>query len=140
MFVCPPVDGWTLAVGNDLLLDHPIDIATLSTTLRTEAQQFSSHRVVDAYSWSMARNGVLVRAFEYVGEQGEIVRSVGALTPAEHASPAAEFLSLPEGPDESEVETWPDEGTVLGIAAAWSIDPSALAGPDDRKGRLGRLS
>jgi hypothetical protein len=47
IYVCPPVDGWTLAVGQPLL-DPVVDLSQLSGDLRTEVQRFVTHRVVEA--------------------------------------------------------------------------------------------
>lgn len=140
VFVCPTVDGWTLAVGAGILTGDDIDVAAVSRSLGAQVQLFRTHRIVDHHSWACAVDGAVIRSFAYSGESGEIAANEGAATPIELTEPAAAHCAeLPVGPvpfdDDAE---FPDETTVLAIAAGWSIDPTTLHGPDDRSGIVGR--
>lgn len=141
VFVCPSVDGWVLAMG-EAVLTGSIDAAALSDRSGCEVHVFKTHRVVDLHAWARAEKGVVTRDFEFVGESGEIVKNAGPVTPAEEDDEgAADCASLSVGqvPFDDEGLKFPTEETVLAIAAAWSIDPMTLGGPDSRLGVLGRL-
>jgi hypothetical protein len=112
-------DAWVLVVGRWLLLRYDVDVAHLSAALRTEVQAFASHRVVEAHQWERAVNGLLVRAFGYVGESGEVTRWEGERDPAEAT------LGLPAGPHDTVLV---GEEDVMRMAGAWSVDPSGLDG------------
>jgi hypothetical protein len=111
---------WVLAVGRWLLRpDTSIDVAELSGTLRTEVQLFATHRVTELHRWQRAADGVLLRAFGYVGQTGQVTTWHGDPDPAERA------IGLPA--------TFDPEGTVLvaepdvmRVAHAWSVDPTGL--------------
>ncbi len=76
--VTPPLTGsdgrqWVLVPGRWWLsaAARP-SVATLSAQLHTEVQFFSTFRVTESHRWERAVDGVLVRAFEYVGQSGEV--------------------------------------------------------------------
>ena len=50
VFVCPPVSGWVLAAGADVLLQE-VDIAEISRRLGTRVQIFRTHRVSEQHEW-----------------------------------------------------------------------------------------
>jgi hypothetical protein len=140
VFVTPAVGKWTLIAGTSLpFLDSPAAVkeaeALLLQLSRTfgEAQYFSSHRVVEAHGGMKAVDGQLVRAYAYVGDQGETVVATGASTPAEPAT-LINTLSAAAQQDSTYLErpdlTSPDEELVMHIAAQWSVDPTAL---DERR-------
>jgi hypothetical protein len=116
VFVLPPIDGWTLAVGVDLLHTAP-PLAELSSTLGATVQFFRTHRVVETHEWALAEHGSLRRAVHYSGERGER-RDSGAATDAEREL----------GLDRSDSE--PSEDDLFALAARWSIDPMRL---DERR-------
>jgi hypothetical protein len=127
IFVTPPLDGWTFAVGSWVAevsgaSDPHDDIARLErlvTKLSTEfgeAQAFVSERTVDFHVWMLARAGKLVRSFGYIGEEGEVLRNEGAPTDAE-----ADFNWSAVNKD-----WFPSEDDVMHVAAKWSIDPTHL--------------
>lgn len=125
LVLTPPLPGardarWVLAPGRWLVLgDVPVDVAGLSATLRTEVQLFVSHRVSELHRWERAVDGVLVRAFEYIGEAGEVTMWRGDPDDAERA------LGL-QGTAESDILVGEDD--VMRLAGAWSVDPSSLEG------------
>jgi hypothetical protein len=114
IFVSPETSGWVIAVGVGWFANPP-DAASLSRALDAEVQYFATHRVSEAHSWEVARDGVSVRRVFYAGDQGE-AESVGEPTEAERQ------LGLAEVSFESDV----DEDNVLEVAAAWSLDPREL--------------
>ncbi|MBD3917212.1 hypothetical protein H8B09_00480 [Paenibacillus sp. PR3] len=128
-FVTPPVQGWTFIVNTgmpalgekheeDVRQAAPIKtIISLSQTFG-EAYYYGSHRIVSYYAWAKAMNGELVRAYGYLGESGEILADVGALTEEESQ------LHMQFGdPVTDEDAKWPNEEDVIAIAAAWTVNP-----------------
>jgi hypothetical protein len=86
-------------------------LVRLSKDLATTVQFFSTHRVVEAHSWAFADRGRLIRAFAYVGEQGDTVLNIGNKTPGEPRLKPGDV---------------PTEETVMQVAAKWSIDPTTF--------------
>lgn len=139
VFVCPTVDGWTLAMGAGILTGDDIDLAAVSRTMGTEAQLFRTHRVVEHHEWARAIDGQIIRNFSYIGESGEITKNEGPATRTELMEPAAAHCAeLAVGTIPFDDTVFPDESTVITIAAGWSLDPTTLHGPDDRYGIIGR--
>jgi hypothetical protein len=125
--VTPLLDGaaehrWLLVPGRWLLGPQAAtDVAALSTRLRTEVQFFATHRVIEFHRWERAVDGEVMRAFEWLGESGEVTRWHGDPDEAELAI----GLST-EAADGADVLV--NEADVMRIAAAWSIDPTSLDG------------
>jgi len=122
VFVTPPVAGWTLVLLAPSLAEADFDLAALSRRFG-EAQKLASHRVVESHEWQRWVDGSPARRYWWVGETGEIRLDDGE--PA-----AAEGSLAREGDldgDWDELE-FPDEGTVLDVAAEWSLDPTTLEG------------
>jgi hypothetical protein len=144
VFVSPPVDGWTLAVGQRLAFFRSFAfkgmkedrapekllpfIQTLSKELGTTVQYFFTHRVPETHIWVWAESGRIVRAYGYSGERGEVLLDVGSLTVGETSL----GLKLPAKGKDSNHESSPDEDTVIAVAGKWSIDPTTL----DRRGAI----
>lgn len=116
VLVMPPVNGWVLVMGIDILV-RPPDIAAMSRALGTEVQRFGSHRVSDGYEWLRARDGIVVRRLSNDG--GDWVAE-GQSTDVEQRLGFGG--TRPEGQD----GPWVKEETVLDVAGAWSIDPQLL--------------
>lgn len=127
VFVSPPVDGWTFAVGSWVVevggetepQKDVLRLEELATRLSSqfgEAQAFVSHRVVDYHVWILARGGKLVRSFGYLGEEGEVLRNEGAVTDAESGF---DWKAL-------NTDWFPAEENVMSVAGKWSIDPTSL--------------
>lgn len=129
-FVSPPVDGWTLVVGNGLPPpenDPPPSYAwleRLSRTLGVDAYLFSTDRVSEHHAWAYAENGSLTRAFAIV--MGDVVTSRGRAAPTERA------YTTPR--------TAIDEEVVLALADEWTIDPRELEGRELGDGWIVRFS
>ncbi len=102
--VTPPLPGaggatWVLAAGRSLLRpDAGIDVAELSRRLGTEVQFFATHRVTETHRWQRAVEGVLVRAFGYVGVTGDVTTWFGDPDAAERAAGLPPALA-PAAPD-----------------------------------------
>jgi hypothetical protein len=124
----PPLPGargarWLLVTGRWLLRPaSAVDIAELSATLGTEVQFFATYRVAEAHRWQRAVDGVLVRAFGYVGETGEVTDWWGEPDEAEVA------IGLPAGDSDEGADILVSEEDVMRLAEAWSVDPTALDG------------
>jgi hypothetical protein len=112
--------GWTLLAGR-FLLRSTVDIVAVSAELGTEVQAFSTYRVGEIHRWQRAVDGILVRAFGYAGTAGEVTTWYGDPDGTELA------VGLPPAPDEGS-EPLVGEADVMRVAAAWSIDPTTLAG------------
>lgn len=113
---------WLLVAGRWLLRPGtPVDVRGLSAKLNTEVQFFTSYRVDELHHWERAVDGVLVRAFEFVGETGQVTTWRGDPDEAERA------IGLPAEPDEK-IDILVSEHDVMRIAGAWSVDPIALDG------------
>ncbi len=136
VFVTPAVGEWTLVAGTSLpFLDSPAAVKEAEALLLRlsqtfgEAQYFSSHRLIEAHGWMKAVQGKLVRAYAYVGEQGETVVAKGTFTPAE-PSTLVNTLSAAAQQDAAYLERddliSPTEELVMQVAAQWSIDPTTL--------------
>jgi hypothetical protein len=114
--------GWTLVAGRWLLASwSTVDIVALSSALGTEVQAFSTYRVGEQHRWQRAVDGILVRAFAYAGTAGEVTTWYGDPDETELA------VGLPPAPDEDN-QPLVGEADVMRIAAAWSVDPTTLAG------------
>src|SRR5574342_1386335 len=89
ILVTPPLLGasaasWILVAGQ--YVGHnceSLDVAGLSAMLGCEVQLFVSHRVVNLHRWERAIDGVRIRAFEYLGEAGEVRLWFGEPDPIE---------------------------------------------------------
>jgi hypothetical protein len=113
---------WLLVAGRWLLRPNsPVDVRELSATLGTEVQFFASYRVTELHRWERAVDGVLVRAFEFVGETGLVTEWRGDPDDAERA------VGLPFEPDD-ETDILVSEHDVMRLAGAWSVDPTGLDG------------
>lgn len=123
----PPLPGeggdhWLLVTGRRLLRsDAPVDVAALSAALDSEVQFFATHRVMELHRWERGRDGALQRAFEYVGETGEVRQWHGEPDPTELAVGLPPMLS-------EEVDVLVSEHDVMRIARVWSVDPMSLDG------------
>lgn len=127
LVLTPPLPGardahWLLAAGRWLLrVESTVDVVALSAALRAEVQFFATYRVGERHRWDRAVDGVLVRAFGYFGETGEVTQWRGDPDDTERG------LGLPPALD-GEPDILVSEEDVLRVAAAWSVDPTALDG------------
>lgn len=136
VFLPPPVEGWTLVLLTPSLAEAPFDLAALSREFG-EAQKFASHRVVESQEWQRWVDGAPVRRYWWVGESGEIRLDDGEPAAAEGSLAHADDLD-----GDWDDLAFPDEDTVLDIAAEWSVDPTTLDGHLGlpREGLLGYLA
>jgi hypothetical protein len=129
--VTPPVSGWILAVGVPILYeadDHAIKRKIELSQQFGEAQFFASMRISDAYVWTRAVRGKLIRLlYEGDGER----REVGEQTLEEKALGVSFFNAA--SPEASKPGYWerkdlvsPDEEHVLAVASQWSVNPMKL--------------
>lgn len=121
VFVTPCLDGWVLILNYDEPANYH-DMKRLEEIAShfEKVQYYASHRVVDLACWVKFENKELVRAYYYIGESGEVPWNEGALTTDE------EEIGLTMLPDEV-IEDWdnvtfPDEESVIQLAAKWSVD------------------
>ena len=121
----PGADGatWLLVTGRWLLRpDAPVDITALSDGLRTEVQFFATYRVRELHRWERAVDGVLVRAFGYLGETGEVLTWQGRPDSVEQG------VGLPMTDPVEDGGLLVGETDVLQVARGWSIAPTDLQG------------
>ncbi len=113
---------WVLVVGRWLARpDAPVDVDGLSESLGTEVQYFATDRSTQRHRWRRCVDGELLRSFDYLGRDGELLDWRGVADAAERA------VGLPETVDD-ETDLLVGEGDVLRLAAAWSVDPTTLDG------------
>lgn len=124
-FVSPVLDGWVLVIGwgYDIVTEDSARLDEVGAMF-PDVQFFSSHRVSDYYTWVRYINGVKVRAYGYCGGDGEVFANEGELTPEEQSLGFDHFIP-DSGADWDEYD-FPDEETVVLIAAAWGIDTLKL--------------
>jgi hypothetical protein len=143
VFITPPVDGWTLAVGwnlpfpaeagNKMTVEAGRRFQRLFSILASrfdEVQFFGTHRVSGCYAWARARHGGIERVYSFMDDG---IVSEGFPTSEElalgfHRNPnaAGDYWDLSD--------FIPSEADVIALARAWSIDPTTL---DDRPVPLG---
>lgn len=129
--VLPPIDGWVLVAGADLVPPpgaEPTAVLALVATLSRRfgcAQWFLAMAREDQFGWAVAFAGELQRV--YVGTAGALPWTEGVPTAAERK--AGCFVSDPRDRSEDGEDWWPDLACVRQIAAAWSRDPWAVV-PD----------
>ncbi len=118
VFVSPVLDGYVLVVG--ILEPQPEQLECWAAEF-PELQYFGTHRVVECHSWARYQNGNLLRGYTFLGEAGEVTWEEGKPTPEELALGAERF---PKAGEEIEWDSaeFPDEETVLSLAAAWGMD------------------
>ena len=126
VFVTPPLDGYVLAVGYDTFgimpsVDEELEALKAVAARFDEVQCYSSHRVSDFYAWAKFVDGQLVRGYGWNGGDGMVYLNEGELTPEEENLGFDSFIQRDE--DDWESVEFPDEESVVEIAAAWGIDP-----------------
>ncbi|MGD9785474.1 MAG: hypothetical protein AB7E80_01150 [Hyphomicrobiaceae bacterium] len=135
IFVSPPVEGWTFAVGLALpgvmgpgFVDKCAPLLSQLAAEFDDVQYYLCYPELDLFAWVRFEHGVLVRAFAMT-EQG-IVWNRGAPTRPERAL-GLSFYEL-RGVKERQGDAGgalllaPTEDHVLNIAASWGLDPSRL--------------
>lgn len=122
-FVSPCLDGYVLVVGwgTDVLSLAP-ELLEESAKKFPELQYFTTHRVVDYHAWVKYENGELVRGYGWDGCDGILIMNSGKLTPEEEKLGFTNLL--PDAACNWDDYDTPSEDHVMGIAAAWGIDPS----------------
>lgn len=143
VFVTPPVDGWTFAIG--LALPHPASASFLDKSMPLlqrlasrfpDVQYFASCPVVDLYAWVRFTDRHLVRAFATI--DGEMVWSKGGPTRAELALGLRHYelrgVKDRSGDAGGEIVLSPTEEQVMHMARQWSIDPTGLKPAHARAG------
>jgi hypothetical protein len=127
VMLTPPLPGagdtaWVLAVGRWFARpDSTVDVQGLSAALDTEVQYFATDRSLQRHRWQRARGGTLLRSFDHLGREGELLDWRGEPDAAEREA------GLPPTIDD-QTDILVEEADVLRVAAAWSIDPTTLDG------------
>ncbi len=130
VFVTPSVDGWVLAVGADLRADDRSVGAFVTPLLERlgatfgGAAWFFTDAAVERHGWALATRSELARGYAFDGEQGHVFWH-GEVTDAERELDC--FVDDPRDSSDDDIKWWPDERTVLSLAAAWSLDPGRIA-------------
>lgn len=127
LVLTPPLPGardapWLLVSGRWLLRTCSTeDVVELSEQVGTEVQFFATYRVSELHRWARAVDGVLVRAFGFVGETGEVTEWRGDPDDVERA------IGLPPALDD-DGDVLVSEDDVMRVAGAWSVNPTSLDG------------
>lgn len=124
-FVSPVLDGRVLVIGwgYDIVTEDSARLDEVGAMF-PDVQFFSSHRVSDYYTWVRYIDGVKVRAYGYCGGDGEVFANEGEPTPEEQALGFVNFM--PDSEADWDEYDFPDEETVVKIAAAWGINTLKL--------------
>lgn len=127
-FVSPPVCGFVLVTGRDLLQHSDPDQDLLPLLERLSRQfgrvcWFASDGERDVHGWARACGGAVERAYAYAGDRGHVLMS-GPVTESEEALGC--FVDDPRDRSDDEVKWWPDRAVVHALAAAWALDPDQL--------------
>jgi hypothetical protein len=133
VFVSPPVAGWTLVIG--VVLPQPASavyhdragqlLAGLAGEFR-DVQYYFNYPPLDLYGWARWKEGRLLRAFAMGGEG--ILWDAGKLTEGEQRAGLRLPVTGKDGRKSAWQEhyTYPSEDAVIGLAAHWSLDPTAI--------------
>ena len=141
--VTPPVPGrggdWVLATSVAILLQEP-DITALSKQTGTEVQYFLSDRISETHGWERADGGHLLRAFEWTGDSGELLKWTGRPDRLELALGLPDIAGATQATADAVFDADIDEETVLTLAGQWSVNPQTLDGaPSPGNPLVGRL-
>jgi hypothetical protein len=139
LFVSPPVDGWSLVVGNclpdagrpdgpDWQPDRCTPLIVHLSKRFGEVQYFGTHRIAEYHAWMKACAGRILRACAYLGEQGVTIWNRGGLTPEENKLGFTSPRESSNAGEDTFTEIFPDEDFVMQIAGKWSINPQTLEG------------
>ncbi|MEC8652469.1 MAG: hypothetical protein VXY92_07885 [Planctomycetota bacterium] len=141
VFVTPPVDGWSYAVGRDVavLTADPEQIEASVVALSAEfgeAYWFAADDGREVYGWARGERGHCTRAYAFAEETGPFLW-FGEVTDAERQLGC--FVDDPRDRSDDEVKWWPDRAVVCAVAGLWAADPSQIGGPDESSaGLVGR--
>lgn len=139
IFITPPIDNWTLIIGEWREDEFKPIVETLSTKFG-EAQHFITHRVSEAHGWILAKNGKVIRAYAYVGDQGENIYVEGEPTEFEKQynliNTFSEEAQNPEYFEREDIFT-PNEEFVMQLAENWSVNPTTFDSREDLIAGLG---
>lgn len=126
VFVSPAINGYVLAVGYGTFgvkstAEEELSALGAVAERFDEVQCYASHRVSEFHAWAKFVKGQLVRAYGWCGCDGMVYLNEGELTPEEQR---LGFDSLIQSDDDDwENAEFPDEESVIRIAAAWGINP-----------------
>ena len=135
VFVTPPVEGWVFVVGvafpdtgDSSRADRCTPVLEALGKKYDHVYFFGTHRVVEFHVWARVDNGVISRAYAYLGKQGITIWDKGNRTKEEVDLKFNFFADKPpEGQGKEYWErvdlTFPDEEDVIKIAEAWTMNP-----------------
>lgn len=147
LFIVPPVNGWTLVMGEGLPCPgNDVDVCFRFLTALSRklghVQFFQADRVLHHHAWARAEAGRVVRAYAWAGGT---LWNQGAKTTAETALGLKCFAY-----DETvSAVAWGERDLIAAnvekvplLAARWSLNPAALDSRfwKQRRGIAGRLS
>lgn len=126
VFVSPPLDGYVLAVGYETFgimpdVDEELEALKAIAVKFDEVQCYSSSRISDFYVWAKFVKGQLIRGYGWNGGEGMVYLNEGELTPQELSLGFGKFIQNDD--DDWDSVEFPDEESVVEIAAEWGVDP-----------------
>lgn len=148
VFVLPPIDGWTLAVGGclpSLENSTPGGDRVLRELIGwrnnfSEVQYFGTHRVSGFSAYAKMKDGLVVRA--YAEDNMGMMINCGNLTEEEIELGFQKYKWTGTDSDEFFVvpASYPTEGDILKLAGRWSVNPTLLTemGLEPSSGWLGK--
>jgi hypothetical protein len=139
VFVSPPVNGWTLVVGQALpnpssrrFVDKTLPLLEALGRDFVEVQYFASYPDLDFFAWARVIENRLVRAFA-INDEG-VVWNKGRPTREELALGLKRFdmrgVRGRKGDTGDEIVLYPTEAHMMHLALKWSLDPTRLSSVD----------
>lgn len=126
VFVSPVIGGFVLVIGYErkgIGTSQTFGELSKLGQLFPQVQYYGSHRVVDYAEWAKFEEGKLIRAYGWCGDQGEVLMNEGAITPQEQQIGMGNPMTDPLGTDDWDAFDFPNEESVVELAALWGVDP-----------------
>jgi hypothetical protein len=131
LFISPPIDGWVLVMGSHLPdpaedVDQCFQFLIELSRKLGHVQYFSTNRVVNHHAWVQVHQGIVHRAYAWIGRT---VWNQGRKTAAESALALKcfEYGEVPEPVRFSQTDPLQQNTErVCMLAARWSVDPAAV--------------
>jgi hypothetical protein len=135
VFVSPPMKGWTLVAAESLpvpagaaFVDKTMPMLRQLSATFSSVQYFAAFPIIDTYAWARFERGKRVRAFA-IGDAG-VIWNAGKFSQEERQLGLSfiEIRGIRErhGDLGGELQLYPTEQHVFGIAGGWSINPMTI--------------
>jgi hypothetical protein len=135
VFISPPVKGWTLVASEslpipagDAFVDKAEPLLRALSSAFAGVQYFACFPIIDFYAWSRFDKGRRTRSFA-VGDAGAVWNT--GKPSAEERQLGLSFIEIRGireryGDLGGELQLYPTEDHVFGIAGGWSVNPMTM--------------